>query len=110
MADNYNTGGWFLAGGIFISVVGLVLTGTGIGAICGLPLIFFVGLPMKIFGIVQMRKSRKVQISQIYYPPQTLPPQTEYIVCRKCGFNNNFGSKFCYSCGGNLLMNVSENK
>ncbi len=114
MANSYNSGGWFLAGGICVSVIGLVLTGTGIGALCGLPLIFFVGLPLEIFGIAQMRKAREIPVNQSYYaPPRQINAgirQSERIFCRKCGFNNNLNSKFCYACGENLLMNGSEDR
>ena len=110
MADSYKTGGWLLGGGILISVVGLGLTATGIGAICGLPLILFIGLPLKIIGIAQMQKNRKVQFKQPYnqLPIQQIyigtPQNNGFILCRKCGNKNNSVSNFCYVCGENLII------
>lgn len=95
-----SSGLWFLLGGAGMTFLGLMLSATVIGAICGIPLLL-AGVPMLIYGSVRYRQHQLEQLKQsiregIVDGTQGLREGTR---CPSCGHLSRDAARFCGGCG-----------
>jgi hypothetical protein len=116
--------------GIIFAVIGAgcVLFGalislTGIGLLCGIPMII-AGIPLMMFGGIQIRQGTiqagvrdglrqglqppanpqwQPPPSVVQQPPQPPPVDQPGARCRTCGAPNNWGNRFCSQCAAPLI-------
>jgi hypothetical protein len=95
---------WIIIGGIGM-FLGFILSLTGIGLICGLPIIIG-SLPIMIYGGYKYRQHQLNQLKEsirsgIVEGSQVQQAKT---LCPACGASNLSGNRFCASCGGPLSV------
>jgi len=90
---------WLCVGG-GTAVLGLALTMTGIGAICGVPL-FLVGLPMSWYGKYKYDQGRRRDLIESVRAGVAAGVQGG-TTCPGCGTALPPGTKFCSSCGRSI--------
>lgn len=119
MASSGSTGWTWIIIGATVGLIGGLLSLTGIGALCGIPMII-VAFPVEIYGVILYRRYQLTKLTesirtgivqgmhphQGYFPPAQqgyAPTQQGYITCRACGSSNYNYSTSCWKCGSALI-------
>jgi hypothetical protein len=99
MSARRSTGVILIASGSIGIFIGLVLSATGLGAICGIPMVL-VCIIMVIWGYLMKAKDQAIKDEQLAERMlMTQAVASGVNLCPKCKTPNQNTSQFCSSCG-----------
>lgn len=99
MSARRSTGVLLIASGSIGITVGFLLSITGIGAICGIPLVL-VCIPMMIWGYLMKAKDQEIKDERFSERMlQTQAVASGINICPQCRNPNQNTSPFCSGCG-----------
>jgi len=91
-------------GGLLALIVGLLLSATLIGAVCGVPLIVL-GAVLWVYAIVRLMRYQNQRLSTDIanaIATTTTTPRGAQSYCSQCGAANAEGFRFCAQCGAQV--------